>query len=269
MDALSDQEIIGQTLTKPTGKWNAPLAIIWNYPSWTSPNIEWAQVLDRSNPCVGMQYAKLGPSPRIRTQNRIPIRTNYKAGGILWESLFPKWSEMEKKCLEFSRWLNTKSRVILLIGKENATTPLHRLVEMDDSLEVVSVLLRSHISVKLYAQVPQLEIIRNSQTKKIQHLVLKSFHTQTFLDEIPFSIRAYHDIVWNGACGLAGIPVPRPRYFLRQGSGFRRKLDLRHQWSPVKRAMALRAAEKKKRGTPYTMRSEVDFRKDAQAKFFI
>lgn len=90
IDALSDQKVIGRALTKPTGKWNFPLAIIWNYPSWTSPNIEWAQVLDRSNPCVGMQYAKLGPSPHIRTQNRIPIRADYKAGGILWESLFPK-----------------------------------------------------------------------------------------------------------------------------------------------------------------------------------
>ena len=245
LDDLSDGEIISHALTKPTGRWDAPLAMIWNYPSWTSPNIRWAQVLDCSNPCVGMQYAKLGPNPHIRTQNRVPVRANYKAEGVLWGALFPRWSEIEEKCLEFCRWLNTRSRVILLIGKNNVTTPRHHLIEMDDSLECVSVPLHSNLSIKLYAQIPQLEIIRNRQTKEIQHLVLSSFHTQTFLDEVPFNIRAYHDILWNGACGLAGIPVPRPRYFLRHGSWFRRKLDLRHKWNPIRRAITLRAAEKK------------------------
>ncbi|KAJ5628632.1 hypothetical protein N7490_010860 [Penicillium lividum] len=245
LEDLSEKKIVGRTLTKPTGRWNAPLAIIWNYPSWTTPNINWAQVLDCSNPCVGMQYAKLGPNPQIRTQNRIPVRANYKDGGISWGNIFPNWDQMEKKCLEFCRWLNSKSRVLLLIGKENATIPRHHLIEMNGSLECVSVPLHSHISVKLYGQIPQLEILRNCETKAIQHIVLSSFHTQTFLDEVPLSIRAYHDILWNGACALADIPVPRPRYFLRHGSWFRRKLDRRREWSPVKRAITLRAAEKK------------------------
>jgi hypothetical protein len=245
LENLSDKQVVGQTPTKPTGRWNAPLAILWNYPSWSTPNIDWAQVLDCSNPCVGMQYAKLGPNPHIRTQNRIPVRADYENGVISWETDFPNWSGIEEKCLEFCRWSNTRSRVLLLIGSINATTPRHRLFEMNDSLECVSILLRSHISVKLYAKTPQLEIIRNRRTKEIQHIVLSSFHTQTLFDEVPLSIRAYHDILWNGACGLTGIPVPRPRYFLRQGSWFRRKLDLRHKWSPTKRAITLRASEKK------------------------
>lgn len=242
---LSEGNLIGNTMTKPTGRWDAPLTMIWNYPSWSSPIISWGQALDRSNPCVGMQYSKLGPSTFIRTQNRLPIRANYKSGRVPWEHLFERWSEIEGKCLTFCRWLNSKSRVILLIGKENVTAPRDRIFEMDNEMEHITIPLCPSVKIQLFGQTPQLEIICNRTTKEIRHLILSSYHTQAFLDDIPFSIRAYHDIIWNGVCGLVGIPVPRPRYFLRHGSWFRRKEDDRRKWTPLKRAVTLRACEKK------------------------
>lgn len=79
---LSNGMIVDQSLTKPSGRWDSPVAIIWNYPTWTTTNIRWSQVLDSCNPCVRMQYAKLGPSPYIRTQNKIPIREQWSNVGV-------------------------------------------------------------------------------------------------------------------------------------------------------------------------------------------
>lgn len=76
LDQISKGEIIGATLTKPTGALSSPVMFVWNYPSWWTNRGQtlWGEVLDESNPCVSMQYAKLGPSSLIKSQNRIPIR---------------------------------------------------------------------------------------------------------------------------------------------------------------------------------------------------
>jgi hypothetical protein len=36
-----------------------------------------------------MQYAKLGPNPHIRTQNRITVRANYEYGRLRYSCYFP------------------------------------------------------------------------------------------------------------------------------------------------------------------------------------
>lgn len=189
-----------------------------------------------------MQYAKLGPSPYIRTQNRIPIREQWSNLGVNW-ARYPNWEEIEAKCLQFCRWLNTRSKIIILLGKENALTPRDRLVEMGDSLESVRVKICCNKQFKLYGEEPHFEIIRHRQTKEIKHLVFIGLHTQTFFHDIPLEFRAYQDISWNSVCGLVGIPVPRPIYFLRHAYWFNKRPDLRMRWSQLCRARILRHAE--------------------------
>ncbi|KAJ5591593.1 uncharacterized protein N7459_001962 [Penicillium hispanicum] len=161
---LSNRLIVPATLTKPTGTWDAPLAIIWNYPSWSSQGCTWGQVLDVSNPCVRMH-----------------------------------------------RWLNTRSKVIIILSKENCSLPRESLIEIDDSSEVVKVALRPHKGrPMLFGMQPWFEVVRNRKTKAIRQLIFLSYHTQTFLyDTHPWDVRVYHDLVWNAACGLAHCLVRR------------------------------------------------------------
>ncbi|KAJ9483071.1 hypothetical protein VN97_g10343 [Penicillium thymicola] len=135
---LSKGMIISKSLTKPSGRGDAPVAILWNYPTWTTTNICWSQVLDSCNPCLRMQYAKLGPNRYIRTQNKIPIRGKWSKLGANWAQ-YPNWEEIEAKCLQFCRWLNTRSNIIIILGRGNALTPLDRLIEMGNSLESIPV----------------------------------------------------------------------------------------------------------------------------------
>ncbi|KAJ5479675.1 hypothetical protein N7530_005184 [Penicillium desertorum] len=239
---LPNGMIIPKSLTKPSGRWDAPVAILWNYPTWTTTNICWSQALDSCNPCVRTQYAKLGPNPYIRTQNRIPIREKWSNLGVDW-TRYPNWEEIEAKCLQFCRWLNTRSKIIIILGKENALMPRDCLIEVGDSLESIPVKICCNKRFKLYGETPQFEIIRDRQTKAIQHLVYVGLHTQTFFHDIPLEFRAYQDISWNSACGMVGIPVPRPIYFLRHAYWFKKRPDLRLKWSQLCRARILRNAE--------------------------
>jgi hypothetical protein len=240
---LSGGTIIPECLTKPTGRLNAPLAIVWNYPTWRTSNIRWAQVLDYCNPCLRMQYKKLGPNPHVRTQNRIPVREAWQNFGIKWD-LYANWQEIEMKCHEICRWMNQKSKIIILVGKKNYLTARNQLIEMGSELELVQVSMHSAKNLKLFGQRPQFEIIQNRQTKKIHHIIFSVAHTQTFFHDGFWNVRAYHDLAWNAACGLLGIPVPRPTYFVRQAFWFRKRPDLRLRWSQLNRAKMLRAGEK-------------------------
>ncbi|KAJ5341170.1 hypothetical protein N7541_010294 [Penicillium brevicompactum] len=243
INRLSGGSIITECLTKPTGQLHAPLAIVWNYPTWRTSNTRWMQVLDYGNPCLRMQYAKLGPNPHIRTQNRIPVREAWQDVGVVWDQ-YPNWKKIEDKCLEFCRWLNKKSKVIILVGKENCMMPRNRLIEMGSSLELLQVQMNCPKTLKLFGQRPRFELIRDRQTKEIHHIIFLAVHTQTFFHDGFWNVRAYHDFAWNAACGLLDIPVPRPNYFVRQAFWFKKRPDLRLKWSQLNRAKMLRAGEK-------------------------
>ena len=243
INRLSGGVIITESLTKPTGRLNAPLAIVWNYPTWRTSNIRWAQVLDYCNPCLRMQYAKLGPNPHIRTQNRIPVREVWQSSGIEWEQ-YANWQDIETKCHQFCRWMNTQSKIIILVGRENCMMPRNQLIEMGSELESVRVVMHSANNLKLFGHGPHFELIQHRQTKKIHHIIFFAAHTQTFFFDGFWNIRAYHDLAWNAACGLLGIPVPRPNYFVRHSFWFKKRPDLRLRWSQLSRARMLRAAEK-------------------------
>ncbi|CAI7646807.1 unnamed protein product, partial [Penicillium bialowiezense] len=242
INRLSGGLIITECLTKPTGQLNAPLAIVWNYPTWRTSNIRWMQVLDYCNPCLRMQYEKLGPNPHIRTQNRIPVRETWQESGVDW-SQYPNWQENENRCNKFCRWLNTQSKVIILVGKKNCMMPRTHLIQMGSSLESFQVPMHTK-NLKLFGQKPRFELIRDRQTKKIHHIVFFVAHTQTFFHDGFWNLRAYHDLAWNAACGLLGIPVPRPNYFIRHAFWFKKRPDLRFKWSQLNRAKMLRAGEK-------------------------
>jgi hypothetical protein len=242
---ISNDVIIGPTLTKPTGNLRAPLTILWNYPSWSSHRRLWGQVVDESNPCLRMQYAKLGPSSFIKTQNRIPIREHWTPEGVKWEQKYPNWASVLEKCHELNVWLNTQSKIIILVGKENAFMPRDKIVPMDESMEILRIELCKHKGRPLlFKEQPWFEVIRNRTTKKIHHLLFVSYHTQAFFyDTHDWDSRVYHDLVWNAACGLAGIPVPRPMYFLRQGS-FKKTENPHRRLVHLNRAIMLRCLEK-------------------------
>lgn len=240
--------IIGPTLSKPTGNLLAPLTILWNYPSWSSHRGLWGQVFDTSNPCLRMQCAKLGLNPHIKTQNRIPIREHWTPQGVKWEQKYQSWDLIAAKCHEFNVWLNAQSKIIILIGKENAFMPRDKIIPFNnESMEVLRIELPPHQGQRplLFKQQPWFEVIRDRATKKIRHLLFISYHTQAFFyDTHAWDARAYHDLVWNAACGLAGIPLPRPMYFLRHGS-FKKFENPHRKLIYLNRAIMIRYLEKR------------------------
>ncbi|CAI7596771.1 unnamed protein product [Penicillium glandicola] len=242
---ISNHVIIGPTLTKPTGNLKDPLTMVWNYSSWSSSRRLWGQVVDKSNPCLRMQYAKLGPSSYIKTQNRIPIQEHWTPEGLEWKQKYPNWILILEKCHELNVWLNSQSKIIILVGKENALMPRDKIIPMNGSMEILRIELCKHKGRPLlFKQQPWFEVIRDRTTKKIHHLVFVSYHTQAFFyDTHAWDTRVYHDLVWNAACGLAGIPVPRPMYFLRQGS-FKKVQNPHRRLVYVNRAIMLRYLEK-------------------------
>lgn len=134
----------------------------------------------------------------------------------------------------------------IVVGKQNATIPHSALIEIPKSIEIVRIDLRVHKGRPLlFGFQPWFEVLRDRTTKRIHHLVFFSYHTQAFFYETnAWDTRVYHDLVWNAACGFAGIPVLRPMYFLRQAS-FKKKVPNPHKrFCLLKRAIKLRWLEK-------------------------
>lgn len=242
---ISNDVIIGPTLTKPTGSANDPLTILWNYPSWSSHRHLWGQVSDESNPYLRMHYARLGLNSFIKTQNRIPIQEHWTPQGVKWEQKYPNWDLIVEKCHDFNTWLNMQSKVILLIGKENAFIPREKIIPVNKSMEILRIEPCKHKGRPfLFKEQPWFEVIRDRSTKKIHYLLFVSYHTQAFFYEThAWDSRVYHDLVWNASCGFAGIPVPQPMYFLRQGS-FKKFENPHKKLIYLNRAMMLRHLEK-------------------------
>ncbi|KAI6087592.1 hypothetical protein F4821DRAFT_277757 [Hypoxylon rubiginosum] len=60
--ALSNGQIRKSELVKPSGPLNAELAFIWHYPTFKTSKRHYGHVLDVTNPCLKVQYDKIGPN---------------------------------------------------------------------------------------------------------------------------------------------------------------------------------------------------------------
>lgn len=131
-----------------------------------------------TNPSLRAQKENFGLSPLVRSQNRLPIREHYQAGGIDWESNYPNWKRIEEKSLALNRSLNRYSKLVMVIGTENAHS-LDTIIDLDGTVEVVDVRLEIPL-VRVFQAVPYFKVIRSKSTKEVQQVVFFSDHTQAF-----------------------------------------------------------------------------------------
>lgn len=242
---LAEGAITVGSLSKPSGPLKAVLTCNWHYPTWSSKSPLWGHVMDPTNPSLRAQKEKFGLSPLVRSQNRLPIREHYQAGGIDWESNYPNWKRIEEKSL-LNRSLNRYSKLVMVIGTENAHS-LDTIINLDSTVEVVDVRLKIPL-VRVFQAVPYFKAIRSKATKEVQQVVFFSYHTQAFHHrDVEMSTRAYHDLLWNAISDFAmtAAPTRGAVYFLRQSDINRRVAGSKYENTLFHLAARLRGNEKK------------------------
>lgn len=173
----------------------------------------WTKVIHASgdNICI-----KLGPNPRVRTQDRYPIRESHVEKGVPWSNIYPNWAEMEQECLELNKHLNKHSKFLIFLGHDNYTA-FRNLLALDSNQEVALHTLNRGI--KFYNQPFRFAVVRHKQTREVQQVIWFSYHLQHFFYNYRESVtRYFHDFLWSGICELAGIAIVAPFCFSQSSS---------------------------------------------------
>ncbi|KAJ4311783.1 hypothetical protein N0V84_010278 [Fusarium piperis] len=246
---LSGDKIEISSLVKPSGPLNAVLTTQWHFPTWVTESPFYGSTMDHTNPSLRAQFAKFKHDPHVKTQDTLPIRESFTRGGVQWDKHYANWPQIKETCLEFTRWLNRNSKIIMIVGEENVRGWLD-LIELDDTVEAIKV--KFNLDLPIFGETPCLQIIRSKLTKEIQQIVLFSFHSQYFFyRDISMRVRAWHDLLWNAAAEWANIKPAKPCFFLRQsdvkqssGNNPKRAGD-KYGFTQLNLARSLRAREKK------------------------
>ncbi|OTB04496.1 hypothetical protein M426DRAFT_22891 [Hypoxylon sp. CI-4A] len=246
---LLGEELTASTLCKPSGPLDAILTCRWHYPSFTTKKLSWGHVADRTNPCLQTQFRKVGSNPYIRTENLYPIRVDYaplKGRRLFFEHA--QQSRIEKICFDFIKWLDSRSKFLILLGEENFKC-FDGLIEVKEGCEAKKVELRCPGIPGMYGKTPSIVVIRDKITHDIQQVAFFSFHSQTFfhggLDQICFA--AYHDVLWNAVLELSGLQILSANSFLvtaKRSIALVRKPAAGKNYGRLKLAFGLRAEEK-------------------------
>ncbi|RTE82847.1 hypothetical protein BHE90_002624 [Fusarium euwallaceae] len=246
---LSGDKIDVATLVKPSGPSKAVLTTQWHFPTWVTESPLYGSTMDHTNPSLRAQFAKFKHDPYVKTQDTLPIREDFIRGGVKWDKLYANWPQIKETCLEFTRWLNRNSKIIMIVGEENVRS-WQNLIELDDTVEAIKVEFK--IDLTVFGETPCFQIIRSKLTKEIQQIVLFSYHSQYFFyRDISMRIRAWHDLLWNAAAEWANIKPAKPSFFLRQsdvkqssGNNPKRAGD-KYGFTQLNLARKLRAQEKR------------------------
>lgn len=205
--------------------------------------------MNRTNPSLKALQARMGSNRSVRTQNRIPIREAYQAAGVDWKEAYANWPQIEQKCLELQRWLNARSKIMIVVGSENHQSfdLLLDLEPKSGALEISKVKL--NVPFRMFGEDPYLLLVREKSTKDIKQLVFFSFHSQYFYrPEAGMHFRAYHDLLWNAACEMAGIEVQTSNYFIKQAEAVRhsgRNSAVKQKATQMHLSFELRSHEKR------------------------
>ncbi|OIW32251.1 hypothetical protein CONLIGDRAFT_641985 [Coniochaeta ligniaria NRRL 30616] len=203
-------------LAKPTGVLDAVLTCQWHYPTFRVTDCEWGNVLDKNNSSLNFQCRKTGFNPRIRTQDMIPLRHNFVAGGVPWEDLIEGWEHVWQACQTFNKELSSRSKFVIVLGKHNFKTVSGWFTDPTAADEAVPVAINYSGVSQLYGKEPHLLAIRNKATKGIKQLIFFTYHSQYFTcPGVPLRRAEYADHIWNAVCEFAGVEIHQPDAFQR------------------------------------------------------
>lgn len=122
---------------------------------------------------------KIGPNPRVCTNDMIPIRAHFVPnGGVAWESLFPNAAEVLEKSVDLTMRLLDESRIVMVVGRQAHDTVTRRLEE-DPTIEVHKLFVSAH-GVTIFREAPHILVVRDRENQEIRNLVFFSHHSQSF-----------------------------------------------------------------------------------------
>lgn len=202
------------TAAKISGPLRANLNVVWHYPTWNVGRAMFGFTADSNSSCLGFQNRKIGPNPRVCTNDMIPIRAHFVPnGGVAWESLFPNAAEVLEKSVDLTMRLLDESRIVMVIGRQAHDTVTRRLEE-DPTIEVHKLFVPAH-GVTIFREAPHILVVRGRETQEIRNLVFFSHHSQSFFYCSDQRVGLYHDFLWNAACAIANVPVVGGDIFYR------------------------------------------------------
>ncbi|KAM0241214.1 hypothetical protein ACHAPO_002017 [Fusarium lateritium] len=143
---LSGGKIDIRTLSKPSGPFGAVLTTQWHYPTWTTSRPMYGMTMDHTNASLRAQQAKFDIDDHIKTQDTIPIREAFVRGGVDWGTVYTNWSQIKDECCKFVRWLNSTTKIIILVSEENIRQ-LRDYVNLDETVEAIKIELDLGINV--------------------------------------------------------------------------------------------------------------------------
>lgn len=208
---LSDCQDLGvpkvtlNNAAKISGPAKGNLHIIWHHPTHRNGRAMFGFTADPKNSCLNLQHRRIGPSPRVCTNDLVPLRANYARTGVQWESIIPNSVQVLERSVDLTMGLLNKSRVTMLVGREVYKTVTARL-ENDPSKEIHKLYLPIH-KFSVFGDEPFVLVVRCKDTKQIENLIFISIHLQSFNYLCDPTIALYYDFLWNAACEIANIPV--------------------------------------------------------------
>lgn len=176
---ISEGRVDVRHLTKPSGPLGATLAFVWHYPTFRSNRVIRGSTFDPSNPSMRWLANKIGFDSSIRVQNRIFLRHKFERE-VLWHNEIPGWAQIDQEFLAFNQWLNVFPKVIVLVGENNCRpSSICEMVPLQQDEEFDKIPLR--VNCLMYGEIPYCVTVQNSKTKEIRQLILRSYHSQSWL----------------------------------------------------------------------------------------
>lgn len=195
------------TSSKISGPAKGNLHIFWHYPTYIAGRVMFGFTADPKNPCLKLQFQKLGPNPRVCTSDLIPVRATFEKSvkEIPWQNIIPNSAQVLQRSVDLAMGLLSMSRVTILVGKEVYHSVKARL-ESDASKELHHLYLEVK-GLTIFGEEPHVLAVRCKETKQLENLIFISFHPQSFFYSSDPLQGIYFDLVWNAACKIAKVPV--------------------------------------------------------------
>jgi hypothetical protein len=112
-------------LAKLSGRFDAPVSILWHYPSFNTANERYGMVFDPSNKCVNLQLVKQSTDAvHALTADMFPMRASPPKKCKHFHAGWDFWPEYRDLAIEFQRELTAASKVrIVLAGRIGSSSP--------------------------------------------------------------------------------------------------------------------------------------------------
>ncbi|KAG8162142.1 hypothetical protein KVR01_007907 [Diaporthe batatas] len=234
--------------SKISGPARGNLHIIWHYPTYNVSRSMFGFTADPKNPCINFQNRKIGPNPRVCTNDIIPIRANYprsQSNGVQWTSIIPNSAQVLSRSADLTIGLLNMARVAILVGQETYEIVKTRL-ESDPSKEIHQLYLPINVF-NVFGEKPHVLAILCKATQQIENLFFISFHTQAFFYIHNPLIGVYFDFIWNAACAIANIPVISHDIFYQTVSSRQVRDKVTEKYGQLALAIMYRGMEKNNR----------------------